>query len=261
MKLAIIFFAAICLSACGTKLPSLAGGGEEQLFVEDVHRAIQCEIIDAIHEANAQAAFISRTQPEKVDFFEEWGVKYTLTLNVVEDSTLNPSFNILNPTTAVDMLNPGDSVFTLGAEFKHTAKATRTETDQVFNTVDFIGAQRSCDSTPASGRVIFGNDIGVMSWLLTRLGLVQSGLITSISEKESFTYQVKFEIGASTSITPKWAFVKRELADIGPDFGVGRTSSHSVLITFGPVSKTRSGLARDAEAIHNARLISLAINQ
>ncbi|WP_026941728.1 hypothetical protein [Hellea balneolensis] len=259
----VIFYLAIigCLSACGTTLPPLTNNNQDQLYVEDVHRAIRCEIVGAIAEAYEQAYTIGKIEQSKVDFFEKWGVKYTLTLNVVEDSSFNPTLNLLSPTTPAEMLDPGDSVFTLESGLTFSAKATRTETDQVFHTVSFLNNQNTCVGSTTTNKPIFGNSIGVQPWLTTRLGLVQSRLIASISDKESFTYQVKFEIGKRGNVTPKWAFVKRTLKDGSFISGAGRASSHSVLITFGPVDDTRRGLAETAEAIHTARLIGQAINQ
>ncbi len=248
------------VSGCGTYLPSLTGNEQDRLFVEDVHRNIQCEIIEAIYEANAQAAEISALQEKTVDFFKKWGVKYTLTLNVVEDSSFNPSINVLSPTTPAAMLGAGDSVFTLNGGLALSAKATRTETDQVFNSISDLSDQNLCVADAQNSTSVFENKLGVQPWLTTRLGLVQSGLITSITNKESFTYQVKFEIGKRSGTTPKWAFVKRGLKDAGTVLGAGRATSHSVLITFGPTVDGRQELATGADALHNARLISEAIN-
>ena len=161
------------------------------------------------------------------------------------------------------MLESGSSVLTLNPGFTLSSKATRIETDQVFNTVEFLETKNNCKPDKQLNHPFFNNALGIQPWLTTRLGLVQSGLLESISEKESFTYQLKFEITKRAGVTPKWEFVRRTLKDFSPTGESGRVTSHSFLITFGPVSedKTRQSLSSQAEAIHTARLIGLASNE
>lgn len=258
-----IFFTVLSLlflSACGAFVPNLTSSGDDALFVENVHYSIRCELIATIHDANIQAAAIERLTNAKIDFFEKWGVKYTLTLGVVEDTSLTPSLNILSPATPASLLNPGDVVFTLNTGLGLSAKATRTETDQSFNTVKFLGNKKPCGKeTPNNGIVVFGNNLGIHAWLTTRLNLVREGYISSLTNKEAFTYQVTFEIGKRGNLDPKWAFIQRSLKDTGGLFNTGRRTTHTILVTFGPVTGDRQQLAPEAAAAHNALLIGNSI--
>lgn len=252
----------IVITGCGTTVPALYGNdkGQDQLFVEQVHLAIQCEIIYAIKAADVQAAKLAAVEKEKVDFFKKWGVKYTLSLNVVEDTSFTPNLNLISRTTPIAMLESGDSVLTLNPGFTLSSGATRIETDQVFKTVESVQTKNNCAPDEKFNHPFFNNSLGIQPWLTTRLGLVKSGFFESISEKESFTYQLQFEITKRVGVTPKWEFVRRTVKDASPNGAAGRVTKHSILITFGPVSedKTRESLSTQAEAVHNARLIGLA---
>jgi len=257
-----ILSCSVLVTGCGTTRPALYSSDKDQLFVEQVHKAIQCEIVYAIHVANKQASAMDPSEKDKIDFFKKWGVKYTLTLNVVEDTSFTPNLNLISRTTPIAMLESGDSVLTLNPGLTFSSKATRIETDQVFKTVEFLETQNKCEPDEHFNHPFFNNSLGIQPWLTTRLGLVKSGIFESISEKESFTYQLQFEIGKRVGVTPKWEFVRRTLKDVSPIGEGGRATSHSFLVTFGPVSKdkTRQSLSDQAEAIHTARLIGLASN-
>lgn len=250
------------LSGCGTFVPSLTSAGGDFLFVRDVHRSIRCELIETVHEARLQADAIAELEGVDFEFYKNWGVRYTLTLSVVEDTSLNPSLNILSPTTPANLLSPGDVVFTLNTGLKFTAKATRTEIDQAFNTVGYLEGEELCPKGIPNNRVVvFGNDLGIRSWLITRLQLVKDRLITSLTNKEAFSYEVKFEIGKRGNLDPKWAFIQRNVKDSGGLFNSGRATTHTILVTFGPVSADRQELAPEAAATHNALLTGTLIRE
>lgn len=226
------------------------------MFVEDVHKAIRCELISSVHEAQLQAATIaslrqgSSAQPKSVDFFETWGVKYTLTLKVVENfsARINVGGNS-NPTP-----NPGDTVATIGVGFAGSAKATRTETDQSFSTVKLYGQEKKCP--PMSNKIVpDGSGLGLGKWMRTRIGLVDSAVIGSITEQESFNFQAQFDIARTGSLSPAWTFVQRELASVSTPISGARSTVHSILVTLGPTNAARTKLAEDAAAIHNAIIL------
>lgn len=219
--------------------------------MQDVHLAIRCELIDAVHEAKRQATAIASLRENTADFFDSWGIKYTLTLQVVENSSANIALGgTSNPTP-----NPGDTVATLGVGLGGTAKATRVETDQSFSTVKLYAEEKACSGELTNKFVPNGSDLGFSSWILTRLGLVDSGVIGSLTERESFTYRVQFDIARIGSFSPTWTFVQRELSSVAVPLSGGRSVTHSILITFGPTNAARSKLAEDAAAVHNASII------
>ncbi|MEP2890748.1 hypothetical protein [Tateyamaria sp.] len=245
----------IVLSSCGTQVPNLTLSDEDQLFVEDVHLAIRCELIQAVHEANIQANALESFHSKTVDFFESWGVKYTLTLRVVENSSANISLSGTSDTSP----NPGDTVATVGLGLGGSAKATRTEIDQSFNTVKVYSNEEFCSDAVDNKISPSGGDLGIGSWMRTRLALVDQDLIGPISEKESFTYQVQFDVARTGSISPTFTFIQRQLSSAAVPLSGGRSTAHSVLVTFGPADPSRAKLAEEAAQVHNARIIGAAI--
>ena len=145
--------------ACGTTPPALYGSGPDQLFVEQVHKAIQCKIIYAIKTADTQSATLTLEEKKKIDFFKKWGVKYTLTLNVVEDTSFTPNLNLISRTTPIAMLESGNSVLTLNPGFTLSSKATRIETDQVFKTVKFLKTEINCEPDEQLNHPFFKNSL------------------------------------------------------------------------------------------------------
>ncbi|MEM6463902.1 MAG: hypothetical protein AAF724_18505 [Pseudomonadota bacterium] len=246
------------LAGCGTYVPLLTLSGEQPLLIEDVHRSIHCEVRATVAEANRQATAIARSENKEIDFYRKWGVKYTLTLSVAEDLSLNPNVNIVSPTAPANLLNPGNTVFTLGTGIRITTKATKTNTDNAFDTVERIAAKGPCkQGVPKNRLIVFGNDLGLTSWMLTRLNLVREGYITSLTAKESFQYEAKFEIGRRGNADPKWTFIQRSLKDTSGLFNAGRNSSHSIVVTFGPVEEGRQQLAPEAAVAHQSLVNAL----
>ena len=127
MKMIGAFALGLMTAGCGTVVPNLSYTEEDKVYVRDVHLSIRCELAQAINEAYRQSEALALArqnggnenvfgrfiQKNKSDFFKKWGVKYTLKLKVIEDSSLAPQFNVLSPVTPASMLNPGDVVFTL----------------------------------------------------------------------------------------------------------------------------------------------------
>ena len=162
----IISFLLFWLGGCGTYVPKLRYVGDEYLLPENVHDSVQCELIAAVRAAKDQRAVIGPT----ASFFADWGVRYTLLLSVVEDTSISPNLNVVSPTTPATALNPGDVVFTLGAGFNVSAKATKTDTDYAFYTVSDLAAAGTCpDGIPKNEVVTFGNDLELDGWILSRL--------------------------------------------------------------------------------------------
>ncbi|MEP5268116.1 MAG: hypothetical protein ABJQ63_12160 [Lentilitoribacter sp.] len=195
-------------------------------------------------------------------FAHKWGLFYSVTLSIVEDSSVNPSIDILSPATPVNMLLPGDAVFTLNTGLAFTAKATRKETTQVFYTIGKIMEFNRCgEGAPRNKMIPFGNTLRLSDWTVRQFMLISSDLIISLDSKESMTYEVKFELGKRGNVNPKWTFLQRNLNKASGLFNGGRVSSHSVIFTLGPTTDKRRKLEETALAAHNARLIGDAIER
>ena len=253
----------LALTNCGRGVPNLAFNGEDQVFVEDVHLAIRCELIAAIHEANRQAAETPSLRKKSENFFNSWAVKYTLTLVVVENFTANlPLGGISDSPTPPPTGIPGNTVATVGLGAGYSSKATRTETDQSSRTVDYYAKQMRCSEGKKNKIVPNGSGLGFGGWLRTRLSLVDRNVIPPISKADTFTYKIQFDIARTGNFSPTWTFVQSPLNSVAAPLTGGRSTAHSVLVTFGPVeSPAQPTLAKNAEAVHNANIIGAAITQ
>ena len=245
------------LAGCGSYVPDMAPPEQYQLFVEDVHLSLRCELIDAVHDTLGLAAENPGLQHRTASFFETWGVKYTLTLQVAENFSFDASLSGTSEITP----QPGDRVFTIGTGIGKSARATRTETDQSFNTLKLYANEKRCERDKGNKIVPHGSDLGLGSWFRTRLSLVERNIIGSITERESFTYRVQFDIASTGRLTPTWTFVQRKLSSAGTPFSGGRSTAHSVLVTLGPTSEDRAKLAEEAAAVHDANIIGAFVNQ
>lgn len=261
MRYFILCFFSPILVGCGSFVPSASYVQDDQLYEIDVKASIDCSVIDAVHEAYKQSAFLSNLRGQRVDFFENWGLQYSYTLKVIEDTSINPSLDLLTPTTAVSLLTPGDVVFTLGTGVKFTAKATKTVTNGDFDPMDVWNSQNKCkDEDPRNKISLARDDLGITSWLTSRLAFVDSGSITSLTAKEAFTYKLEFEIGKRANADPSWSFISRNLSEVSGLFSTGRKKTHTLQLTLGPTDPARVTLARQAAEQHFAGLIGSAIN-
>jgi hypothetical protein len=253
MKRVIVLCVAI-FSGCGTYVPDLSYLEDDQIYTIDVHKSIQCEIVDSIQRASVKSEELGKIRGYDGIDFDNWGVIYATTLSVVEESALNPSLNAAT-------VPPASTVFTINAGVTLSAKATRSETAQNFVSVKRAISSKSCGGGYPNKMPLLGRDLRLSEWLVTQLSLVDTGLIPAITPKESFTYQVKFDIVRNANLNSQWTFLNRDVNRTGGIFSTGRNSSHSVLFTFGPTDASRVQLEESALAVHYARLIGDAVGR
>ena len=252
----IIFCISLSCSACGFSVPEISRSGQSQVFVWDVHYRIQCEIKDAVKLASLKQLQLRAITGVDNDFFENWGVKYQLTLKTIHSSSTEPSATL--GTTDFPTVPPRVSVFTLGAGLGLSATATATTTAQNFATVSSLRSEPKCDPDELESIkniVPSGGNLGVSDWLITQISLVEGRQITSITSKEPFTYEIGFDVQTSAKISPGWKFTNRDWSNAGLALSGSRKTSHSVLFTFGPLSDDQKNLDANALAVHN-RLIA-----
>jgi hypothetical protein len=256
------------VTGCGAVVPNLAVDRTDALYVEDVHNAIECELIDAAHIITDQAKVLYKKNKElgkknipKSDFLDEWGVLYNLTLVITENTGANPSIDLLTPTTPAADLLPGARVFTLNSGLGVSAKATRTETSQSFASIYVLSRKNKCIEKQNNRIIPIGNKLGIQKWMSGRLKLFYEGTIVSKNPKDAFTYQVKFEISKDLKIDPKWSFKERKFSGSNGLFNMGRASAHSVLVTFGPAEPNRLRLDFEARNLHVSRVIGSAVKE
>nr|WP_319385725.1 hypothetical protein [uncultured Roseibium sp.] len=246
----------VLLAGCGTYVPPLSYAVSDLIYSIEVKKNIQCEIIDAVHLAYKKAEELRRVDGVDRRFFKDWGLLYSLTLNVIENTSLDPSLGVTS-------LPPGNVVFTLNSGLNVSAAATRVETSQDLFLVRDVAKQNRCEDRPKNKIQPFQNNLGLSDWLIGRLAEVDAGLVKSIGPKESFTYKITFEIKRGVGVSPSWAFIDSNLSQTSGVFGAGRTTRHTALFTFGPIKPgtSRVELTQTAFAVYSANLIGDAINQ
>ena len=263
----------------------------------EIRKRIQCDLKEAVQEANTYSSIeiaslhgpdIGKPKPLVP---MDWGATVALSLEVDEFSALNPgvSFNTTYPNlisypaaaTALGAipatLTPQSFNFGFGGTLSSTA--TRTDTFNPYYSVKFLMKPNTPDSvcvsyqndpfvqnhqTPAtSSPLIIESDLGIKDWLVgsmfTTTMLPPKGQSPG---KPPIQYEIKFVIITSANATPTWKLV-RVSANAGgplPLFSTGRTRTHDLIITLGPVS----GATRDAHlaaqignAVGNANRTSL----
>lgn len=244
------------VAGCGLRVPEVSQTVQSEVFVRDVHYGIFCETIEAVSLASQKNREIERITGQKNDFIENWGLKYSITLTTVENSSVSPTISAVpfEPSAS-------GTVFTIGSGFGYSASATATQTAQKFSSVEYLRSLKVCDQENLEERhniVPLGGKLGVSNWLISQLALIEAGIISSISTREPFTYRVAFDISASGGLTPTWAFTNKNTRSITGPLSGARSTKHSVLFTFGPVSADRLNLEANALAVHNARLVAEA---
>jgi hypothetical protein len=233
----------------------------------EIKRRIYCDLKRAVQRVN-RIPFKSGppgklTVTRKGLIPENWGAQVSLSLQVDEVSGLNPGLTLtqLMPN-AVKIFGPGNTVTTpqsFGLGFGATLSSTATRIDKYdpFYPIPFLmipdnprtsicfdendplmkDGWRPASSSP----FILESDLGIEDWLLGAMEVDDA--LPSIGgggapAKDTVSYEVKFVIVSSGSVTPTWKLV-RVSANSGasPFFNVGRTRTHDLIITIGGPSQ------------------------
>ena len=206
----------------------------------------------------------------------DWGALIALSLQVDESSSLTPgvTLNTVLPNNT-KVFGPGSSGTVTTSQsrnvgFGATLSSTATRIDKwnpsysieflndpyepgsVCQTDPLLRALRDvrADATPArSSPFIIESDLGIKDWLLGAMfvnDLLPSEGVTSGSggtsdssgttKGQSISYDVKFIIVSSGSVTPTWKLVRITANTSGTLFSAGRTRTHELIITIGPTS-------------------------
>jgi hypothetical protein len=226
----------------------------------------------------------------------DWGVQVSLSLQVDENSGLNPGVTLtqLMPN-AIKAFGPGNTVttpqsFSLGFGGTFSSTATRIDKFDPYYSIALLSVPNSPSSicldendplkkdgwtAASSSPFILESDLGIKDWLLGVMEVDDAlpsdsppsadGKPASASVatgKDTVSLEIKFVIVSNGSVTPTWKLV-RVSANSGssPFFSTGRTRTHDLIITIGGASiqTTNTHLASQiGNAVSNANRPVLA---
>jgi hypothetical protein len=272
MQLFRLLCAASCslsLAACGTYIPSQRdwphGSARE---VADMNatlvRSIVCELSYAVTlavENDLGQAADRRSHRAYSRFLADWGVEVATDLTVTENSTISPS-GIWAP------ISPASAVFTLAGGISAAAVSTNENTYNVFypisalykpNLFQLNSEERPCRDPRGNkeGSPLVDIDLQILPLLTSRIQIVQLGFGGSPDtaaivkgEKNVLTQTVSIKESLSGDITPTWKFTTGSVNPSGNLFSTGRSRTHQVVFTFGPMAGGRQALNPLAQAFH-----------
>lgn len=289
---------ALSLQGCGTYVPEIQEfwgarsepnvRGDATYIVNKIAGQVACELARAVQQVYADRPpdleLKSGTQlepgqplppkPRDLSWFETWSVQATLTLTILEQSTLSAglaSNTILNNATTTF----GKTVITtaqssaLGFGIGGSTAATRTDKLSLFFSVrDLKNARsaigRSCIPPPQNATLFVQSDLKIYDWLQAAL-LPDSAWIIDYANNATaqnvIQHDVKFQIVTNGSITPTWKLVRFNANTSGQFFSLDRDRTQDLLMTFGPTQGPPAGtkgppqLSTAAQDAHLAALI------
>ncbi|MGX1350416.1 hypothetical protein AB7M49_003992 [Bradyrhizobium elkanii] len=258
----------LCLGACGLTVPDIkeswdadrpanpATGepkisGTAQIEFE-IKKRIYCDLRDAVQAVNlieVSAGSYDKPGPAKKGIIPlKWGAQVSLSLQVDESSALNPGL------TFDDLVS---STFSLGLGGTLSSTATRVDKFNPSWSIAYLMRPDTPYSVckpgndpfeqirwkpAASSPFILESDLGIKEWLqgamFTDVLLHSVGPAGGDPKPDTVSYEIKFVIVSSGSVTPTWKLVKFSANTSGDFFSVGRTRTHDLIITIGPNDST-----------------------
>jgi hypothetical protein len=231
------------VSGCGTFVPSIqeipGDSAAGQALVQAIVQNVTCEVQNAVNAViredveDYQSGF---SQSRKTAWLDDWGIQLTLTLNIVESSSLNPVVKWTPPS-------PVDLVFSLGTGATVSSEATRENKLKSYYTVRELLARGPCakDSRPG-GLYMMQSDLKLREWLRFNTQLDASGQVRlprnqkeGPFKQEVLQHEVKFAVVSSANVTPGFKLSRVDINQDGSFLSTGRTRTHDLLLTLGPV--------------------------
>lgn len=252
-------------SGCGTYVPGIqefSGNAiDGQLLVQAIAESVRCDIQNSVRYVIDEDKQLG---VRNADWFDKWGVQYTLTLSVEEKSAANPSILWKPPGPLV-------SVFTLGAGASLSASATRTLKMNFFYLVEeFYKAPPCRNETKAKYRsqsLLIQDDLKLKDWLVayvlvvgTGAGNAPVGPDTPV-KKEALTDRIKFQVVTGGSVAPAWQLTRLDVNRSGSLLSASRDRTHELLITYGPVDPDTRRLKGPASEAFVTAQIGAAVSR
>lgn len=231
------------LAACGTYVPGIqeitGNSAAGQALVQAIVQNVTCEIQNAVNTVVREDIEDYRSgfsKSLKTKWLKDWGAQVTLTLNIVENSSVNPVVNWMPPS-------PATAVFNLGTGATGSSTATRENKLKFYYTVRELLARGPCseDSRPG-GVYMMQSDLKFREWLRFNTQLDASKQVQyprksneGPFKQEVLQHEVTFEVVSNANVTPGLKLVQVDINQSGNFLSAGRTRKHDLLITMGPI--------------------------
>jgi hypothetical protein len=276
-RLAAAFLLLFGLSGCGFYVPSLRDwpNNDEPGAVAMVHaivRSVECELKNAVTTVvnnDIRAARARASHRTYTDFLNNWGAEVLFTFTIIEKTGVNLTATWIPPL-------PAPTVFTIGGNVAASPQATRIEKMNFFYTVKdlYLRDGQVCDASgeDPSGSFLIKNDLKIAELLDIRITPVVTGnatapgTATSSGDKNVLSHEITFEVVTSGGITPTWTLTRATITratinGTGTFLSGSRDWTHDLIITFGPLDKSRGGrsLIAIAEQSHAVSQINSGV--
>ncbi|CAO4171738.1 hypothetical protein [Methylorubrum populi] len=235
------------LSGCGTVVPKVGEPWDDNSGISPndlellIKKKIYCELQQAIEHQNGQEGFKETLPNGQIVFTkrvpESWGVQLTLQFVVIENSIANPSATFV----------PGAPTFSLATGATLSSEATRTDKFISYYLVrDLQREHAQCepraDGSPGprdarGSSLLLNSDLGIERWLNNAMNVRAAGVSMDVQQAVA-SYDVKFQVVTSGSISPLWKLERVSTGTVGGSlFSTKRDRTHELILTFGPTKE------------------------
>ena len=272
------------LSGCGTTVPqvgeiwdtgTVGTSNDLELLIKT---KLFCELAHAVSYVNGKSPGPDGKMKDDIPFIapakpgekpipinpipETWGVLMTLQLVIIENTAFNP----------VESITPGAGKFVLGTSATVSSDATRTDKFSFYYPIKLLyDYDRRCLQPPNNQRSPFDNhgsslllesDVGILPWL-NNAGFIRTSTGISVkSTQEVLSYDAKFDVVTTGTVSPSWKLSHLTTQPSGNLFSTKRDRTHQIILTFGPSSdsgdkkKAGSTAAAPSTLVLNSALAS-----
>jgi hypothetical protein len=269
------------LTGCSTVTPSFGDDGKfgqpEQAYDDQkLITHIQCALAAAVQEADKfEKRNHENISPDlQSTWFDGWGAKISLALAVNDKAGLTPSVTFNTPLeNLISTFTKGGNVTTaqnssVGLGTSLSSDATRTETigfsyafKDLINPANLDGAK--CKKSEG---MFLSSDLKINEFIMKGLDIsYQPGVIIrkpGEAPYSTFTYEVKFIVTETGSVTPAWKLLRVSANQTGTLFSGSKIETDDLTITMGKVDtkdgKTQASPELDQQ--HLANLIGQAVS-
>jgi hypothetical protein len=253
------------LGGCGTYVPEIqefpGGAAAGQLFVQAIVQNITCEVQNSIYNviSGDKEDLRNGVIPwRQTSWLDSWGVQVTLSLQVDETGGLNPTVSWMPPS-------PMAAIFNLDAGATLSADALRIDKLNSYYSVKELYSRSRCNPADRPGGLfLLQNDLKLEEWLSDVVMLQGTGAATLPNstdgpfKQDVISHEVKFVVVSSATVTPGWKLTRVSINQTGSLLSAGRTRTHDLTITLGPMDKVAAakGIKAPSTAASNSHLAS-----
>jgi len=199
-----------------------------------IKKVVYCEILEAVVNARSENYLP-----------KGWAVQVTLDLQADETGAFNPGATFISPLRGTD-------TFSLGLGGTLSSQGTREDKFGVYWNLDKLTNVKGtlCDQKQHEdgSSLLLQSDLKIKEWLFDALYVdyyTPSSELTKNADgafkQEYLSYHVKFVVISSGTATPTWKLARFTSGNgTLPLFGLNRTRTHDLLMTFGPAYKPGS---------------------